>query len=124
MANGTSGTTTGTTTTTSPRRCTPVVREAFGQTFSGGCGSGQIFTFVDATARPMENVVAEVFNFGSCPAVFTFNRVKASPVTITVQPGEDFTVLISGRVTTVTGSCPTGAGFCGHGVFLTFTQCV
>lgn len=125
--NHTTSTTSATTTsTTSPRRCTPVVREAFGHTpFDAVCGSGQIITLVDATVNPMENVVAEIHHDGGgCPVVFTFNRVNAAPFTVTLQNSENFTVLVPGRVTSITASCPTGAGFCGGGVELTFTQCV
>jgi|SRR5690606_25052190 len=103
-----------------------LLREAFGE-ISRLC-DGNTYTLIEATATPMENVNAEIGNFGDCSVTFHFLQEKGETVNRTVPANAGIRVVqIPGRIllVSVTCNCPCEAVTeCDAGALLTFSQCV
>ena len=87
----------------SGKTCTPLIRNGFSEVYS--ICNGDTHTLLESVVFPMRNVTAELDNFGCCPVTYHFLTKKGQTIDKTVQPGQEITVQIPGRIIMVTATC-------------------
>lgn len=108
--------------------CESVVRFGFAA-FVDECDQN-IHTLVEANIRPLENLITDIENFGDCPVTLHFLQQNGGTIDKTVQPGDEMTFSIPGRIILVTATCecPCGSGGptgeCDIEVEFSYTECI
>jgi hypothetical protein len=108
--------------------CESVVRFGFAS-FVDDCGENT-HTLIEANIRPMENLITVIENFGDCPVTLHFLQQNGGTIDKTVQPLNDMTFSIPGRIILVSATCecpcdsggPTGE--CDIEVSFSYTECI
>lgn len=111
--------------------CAPLRRFIFGEVDEKPC-DGITYTLIEATAKPMRFVVAELDNnFSSIPVTYTFYTTEGKAIHKTVPAGHEISFQVPGSVFRVTvrcescdGACaPKNGAFIEANAFLEFIEC-